>query len=122
MNNRKILLLGFFLASVNTYSDSQTCTGNVTTVEVAANGNIHASIQDSGGDTNFHSVGICRVTETVGEFAEESCKAALTLLTTAHATGKEVTLWFREDQFSSCTQSWGEVWSQGVYHLRLKEN
>ncbi|WP_157954069.1 hypothetical protein [Microbulbifer sp. A4B17] len=121
MNNGKILLLGCLLASVNAYSDSQTCTGDVSTVEVAANGNIHASIKDSTGDTNFHSVGICRVTEDVGEFAVESCKAALTLLTTAHATGREVTLWFREDQFSSCTQSWGEVWSQGVYHLRLKE-
>ncbi|WP_444909262.1 hypothetical protein [Microbulbifer sp. TRSA005] len=114
------MLLGLIFASGSAYSGTE-CTGKVTTVEIALNGNVNASIIDSGSGTNFHSVALCRITENLeGGFKQESCKAAFSLLTTAHATGKSVTLWFNEDKFSSCSQSWGEIWSQGFYHLRLK--
>ncbi|WP_444889974.1 hypothetical protein [Microbulbifer sp. DLAB2-AA] len=118
----RVILPGLLFASGAAYSGTE-CTGKVTTVEIALNGNVNASIKDSGSGTNFHSVALCRITEDLeGGFKQESCKAAFSLLTTAHATGKSVTLWFSEDKFSSCSQSWGEIWSQGFYHLRLKES
>ncbi|WHI52876.1 hypothetical protein P3339_08965 [Microbulbifer sp. MLAF003] len=122
VNPGKLAMLGFIFATGSAYSGTE-CTGKVTSVEVAANGNVNAGIKDSGNGTNFHSVALCRVTEDIeGGFKQESCKVAFSLLTTAHVTGKNVTLWFDEEKFSSCSQSWGEIWSQGLYHIRLKEN
>lgn len=124
MEMKKMIVIGVLAMSVlfpmTSQAGNPTCSGKVTTVEVAGNGSVYATVKGSSG--TLASGQFCRLLQNAGEYTPESCKATFALLTNAHATGKEITIWFRSEKFVSCSSSWGTLWNQGLYHMRVKEN
>lgn len=95
-----------------------TCSGKVTRVSMAGNGNVHATVKNGGG-TNLTDVVFCSVSTTTGNFKGETCKGLMSLLLSASAMEKNVILWFQSASFTSCEQSWMDLNSIGFYHFRI---
>ncbi len=95
-----------------------TCSGKVSGISLSNSGGVYATIKD-GNSVNLADVVFCGITATAGVFAGETCKALYSMLLTAEAMDKTVTLWFQAANFESCSQSWKGLAPFGFYHIRM---
>jgi hypothetical protein len=45
----------------------------------------------------------------------------LSILLSASAMNQTITLWFYQDEFTSCDQSWASLANMGFYHMRVQD-
>ena len=88
------------------------CSGEVNTVAVAGNGNIHVNIGTIG-DGNV----LCNTGVKLGEYTPEACKSALSMLLSAKMAKKKIRLYFRNDTNTSCSKGNWKNFSSSAYQL-----
>lgn len=95
------LFCGFFalMISVSSYAGIE-CTGSVTGLTMAPNGQVYMQQFK-----NWDWMRVCSVSERLNNTDPEACKAIYSLLLTAQMTQKSVTFWFSQGGCASESQS-----------------
>ncbi len=113
---RTFIFVTSLLFSFEVFS-SHKCTGLVKSIDITGSAQVLTSLEGMG-------VGnvVCSLSQTLGLYGPEACEAALSLLLTAKASGKEISIWFNDDTNTSCDKgNWQNYSTYGLYHLRIEE-
>jgi hypothetical protein len=108
---KKTLLLTTLLTSFSSMATHH-CIGNVNSIAVAGNGNIHVNV-GSIGDGNV----LCNTGVKLGEYTPEACNSVLSMILSAKMAKKKIRLYFRNDTDTSCTKGNWKNFSSSAYQL-----
>ncbi|MFT5592155.1 MAG: hypothetical protein ACI8SR_000512 [Oceanicoccus sp.] len=112
----KFFVLILFLISLPAAATHH-CIGNVNNISVSGNGDVYVGIS-SIGDSNV----ICNAGGTKGEFNQEACKTAISMILSAKMAQKKIRLYFKNDENTSCTKgNWNDFSTSGhqLYFIEL---
>lgn len=94
---------------------NHTCAGKVLSIDLHGPGDLQGEIEGMGPGHIF-----CSLTQNDGNFVPETCKALASVLLTANATGKQVTLYFNNDANTSCNKGVSQnLSSHGFFYLKM---
>ena len=114
----------FFLLLLSLLSSAAianpTCIGEISRVSLSYSGGVHGTVKSESG-VNLRDVIFCNVNSNSGRFSGNSCEALMSILLSASAMNQTITLWFYEDEFTSCDQSWASLANMGFYHMRVQD-
>lgn len=96
------------------------CKGDVTAVDIDGEGWVHVSLEGAG--VNISNGRICRVNVDIGNIKKESCRAMVSVLTTALLSQKPTELFLNVNQCSPPAWSHLDSSSYGFYFLRMSRN
>ncbi|WP_196161170.1 hypothetical protein [Reinekea sp. G2M2-21] len=116
---KKIIALLLSFGAASFVVANPTCTGFVSNVSLSTGGGVYATIRN--GDVSLKDVTICGLNSTSGAFSAEACIGLYSMLLSAVAMSEDVTLWFYQDKFSSCSLNWANLADFGFYHFRLNK-
>lgn len=114
----------FFLLLLSLLSSAAianpTCIGEISRVSLSYSGGVHGTVKSDSG-VNLRDVMFCNANSSSGRFTGDSCDALLSILLSASAMNQTITLWFYQDEFTSCDQSWASLANMGFYHMRVQD-
>jgi len=116
---KKATVVLFLITFASFVSANPTCTGYVSSVSLTSTGGVIATVK--GSEVNLADVVLCSSSATTGAFAGHVCDSVYSMLLSAVAMSEDVTLWFYQEKFSSCSLNWANLGDYGFYHFRLNK-
>jgi hypothetical protein len=105
---KAVVALAASLVAQSALAVDYSCDGPVNGVTVGPSGVLSAA--SAGGQAWGY---FCQVNGTSNNISPEACRGMLAVLLTAQASGKQVRIWFRDD--NSCSTNRGWAWLSTMY-------